>query len=221
MTTSSQSMSSAVSSSATTTIHQVKQNGYDHKSTVVGKAGRITSLFFQAIGAGALVVLEVANPTISSALSAVFAKVASVFPKIASVVAFNSTAIAGGAIAVGALNILDGLISIYKGGQNSANLSVRDNGLPESARGSKTFSKLISLYASIQRRGALQTLAGAAALAVGALALAGAVFNPYGLVVAGAVAVVVLVGVQIQKVVISRRIEVEQEKYNAIYPTAS
>lgn len=185
---------------------------------MAGKAGRVASLLFQAVGAASLAGLVAVNPTITSALSGAFAKVASVFPKVASFVSVNSTAIAGGAVGAGALDILDGLRSVYKGVTNSANLSARESGLSIIDQGSNAFGKLKGLYASMQRRGALQSLVGVAAVVVGVLALTGVVFNPYGLAVVGVAAVGVLVGAQIHKAVISRKIAIEQEKYDAINP---
>lgn len=177
------------------------------------KVGEIAKFTFLAAGSASLVGLAVVNPAISKALGVAFSKVASTWDLLGCEVAGNLTACAGGTIAAGALNVLDGALSLVKASGSKANLEMADKELPKQVQRSQAFSNLKKLYSSTQRRGALQTALGIAAITVGSLALVGVLANPYVLLGVGVAATCVLLGAQLHKFVVSRQIKEAQREY--------
>lgn len=185
------------------------------------KVVNISKFMFQATGATALVAIAATNPTITSALSSVFSKVAAAFDQGGAFVSANIASFAFGSVAAGAFNVVDGITAIAVNSSRSRALTkLNDSQLAGTQERAKAFSNLKKMYAAAQRRGSVQVAIGAAAAAVGVLALAGVISNPFGLAAAGGVASLVLAGVQLHKFVQNRRIKAEMVKFKAALPAA-
>ncbi|HEX4879800.1 MAG TPA: hypothetical protein VFV39_08150 [Limnobacter sp.] len=180
------------------------------------KAVSVAKFLMLATGTTAIVAVAAATPAVVSGVSAALAKVGGALGQTGAFIAGNAAAFASGTLGAGVLNVIDGVMSIRAGNRKTAKLMQSDLALNASLQNSKPFSKLKSLYASMRRRGAFQTAIGVAAVAVGALALAGVVSNPIGLGVTLGVAAAVLLGVQIHKWRANRQIKAQLEAYDQL-----
>jgi hypothetical protein len=184
-------------------------SGFRNKALTLGK------LLVLGGGVTTLMSLAAVNPTMSAGIATAVAKVASGFSSAGAFIGANLVAFSTSAVLGGAVNIADGLLSVFSAAKKSAKYNEANRSLPADQQRSEEFSKLKNLYASVQRRGALQASLGVVAATVGVLALAGVVSNPIGISVAVGLAGTVFLAAQINKLYMNHSIRKEEVKYEA------